>query len=275
MGVLLQRILTGAALAAGAAAAVFWLATPGFALAAGAVILGGAWEWARLCGWESPWARSAYVLALAGVMLATLIAGEPGGYPVLVALGLGWWLVALGVVVRYQRRGEGLPGGRVARALAGALTLVPAWAALVDLHGRPNGAEWLLLLALVTWGADTAAFFVGRRWGRRRLASRVSPGKSWEGVGGGVIAALAAALAGAVLLGWPADRLAGLAVLASLTAAASVLGDLSESLFKREAGVKDSGQLLPGHGGLLDRIDSLTAAAPIFAIGLRCLAERS
>jgi phosphatidate cytidylyltransferase len=155
------------------------------------------------------------------------------------------------------------------RALAGDLILVPAWGALVALHGQePHGPAWVLFLAALVWLADIGAFFAGRRWGRRKLAVRVSPGKSWEGVAGGVLAALAGAAVAVVLAGEPLHQVPILFVLVVVTVAASVLGDLTESLFKREAGLKDSGGLLPGHGGVLDRIDSLLAAAPVFVLGL-------
>ena len=121
------------------------------------------------------------------------------------------------------------------------------------------------LLALVST-ADTAAYFVGRRLGKRRLASRVSPGKSLEGAGGGLLAV--AALALAVALAADLRSPVGFVVLSIVVALASILGDLTESAVKRRAGVKDSGSIVPGHGGILDRVDSITAAAPVFVLGL-------
>jgi phosphatidate cytidylyltransferase len=126
----------------------------------------------------------------------------------------------------------------------------------------------VLFLAGLVWLADIGAFFAGRRWGRRKLAVHVSPSKSWEGVAGGVLAALGGAAAAIVLVGEPIEEVPLLLALVVVTVVASVLGDLTESLFKREAGLKDSGALLPGHGGVLDRIDSLLAAAPVFVLGL-------
>jgi phosphatidate cytidylyltransferase len=132
---------------------------------------------------------------------------------------------------------------------------------------REYGPGYVILLFLLIWGADTGAYFAGRAFGKHKLAARVSPGKTWEGVFGGMLLALTVAL-GATQWLEPAGQLVPFLVLVAVTVAISVLGDLAESLFKRIADVKDSGGLLPGHGGVLDRIDSLTAAAPVFTLGL-------
>jgi phosphatidate cytidylyltransferase len=265
-----KRVLTALVLLPVAVAAILWLPNRVFALALAVVVLAGGWEWGRLAGWTAGLPRGLYTLGLAAALLgAALLMRSEHGQLALLGLGLLWWLVAAGLVARFERAGTALPGPEGLRALAGVLVLVPAWAALVALHGRGDGGPaWVLFLAATVWGADTGAFFVGRRWGRRRLAARVSPGKSWEGVAGGMLAAVLAALLAAVLVGVPSERLPRLLLLVIATVAASVIGDLTESLFKREVGVKDSGSLLPGHGGVLDRIDSLTAAAPVFTLGL-------
>jgi phosphatidate cytidylyltransferase len=132
----------------------------------------------------------------------------------------------------------------------------------------------VLFLLLLIWAADTAAYFIGRRWGSRKLAPTLSPGKTWVGVYGALAAAGIAALALALWLDLTAGLAAGVVVICLLTASISVVGDLYESLVKRRRGVKDSGRLLPGHGGMLDRIDSLTAAAPVFALGFLWLEAR-
>ena len=126
----------------------------------------------------------------------------------------------------------------------------------------------LFTLLLIVWSADVGAYAFGRLLGRRKLAPAVSPGKTWEGVTGGLVTAGLAAGLAAAWVGVPANRLI---VLAVATALISVLGDLTQSMFKRNVGLKDSGKLLPGHGGVLDRIDSLTAAVPAFVIGLWAL----
>jgi phosphatidate cytidylyltransferase len=153
----------------------------------------------------------------------------------------------------------------VAAAIAGLLVLVPAGVALIRLRLEDNGA-WLVLFSLVVvMAADVGAYFAGHRFGRTKLAPQVSPGKSWEGVIGGVVASLIVAAIGAVLLDWPALPVM---LLAAGAAAFSVVGDLTESLMKRHTGLKDSGRLFPGHGGVLDRFDSLSAGIPVFVLGL-------
>jgi phosphatidate cytidylyltransferase len=150
----------------------------------------------------------------------------------------------------------------------GVLLLVPAWTALVTLHAAPQGARWVLVLLVMIWVADAGAYYVGRRCGKRKLAPQVSPGKTWAGVWGGLAAGTAAGIALPWLLRLDVTAGMGYACICLVTVAGSVVGDLTVSMFKRQMGVKDTGHLLPGHGGILDRIDSLTAAAPIFTFGL-------
>ena len=153
--------------------------------------------------------------------------------------------------------------------LAGVVVLLPSWALLVRLHGDGTlGARLAFTLLLIVWAADVGAYAFGRLFGRRKLAPAVSPGKTWEGVTGGLVTAGLAAGLAAAWVGLPASRLVALGV---ATALISVLGDLTQSMFKRNVGLKDSGKLLPGHGGVLDRIDSLTAAVPVFVVGLWAL----
>ena len=126
----------------------------------------------------------------------------------------------------------------------------------------------IIVLFSLVWGADSSAYFVGRRFGRYKLAPRVSPGKTWEGIGGAVLAGMLIGACAGWWCGLEAETGALFVVLCVVTVAISIVGDLTESLIKRHGGVKDSGSLLPGHGGLLDRVDSLTAAAPVYLLGL-------
>jgi phosphatidate cytidylyltransferase len=136
----------------------------------------------------------------------------------------------------------------------------------VYLHGVAESGPWLVLyLVFMNSTADSAAYFVGKRFGSRQLASNVSPGKSLEGVAGGLLAVASLAIVVALLADFV--RPLGFVVLSLITALVSMLGDLTESVAKRRAGLKDSGSIVPGHGGILDRIDSITAAAPIFVLG--------
>jgi phosphatidate cytidylyltransferase len=149
--------------------------------------------------------------------------------------------------------------------LAGVLALVPAWLALVRLRYLPHGADWVLFTLLLVWSADIGAYFAGHRFGRVRLAPEVSPGKTWEGVLGGCALSAIVAVAGSA---WFALPLYSFVPLCLAAVAFSIVGDLTESLLKRFAGVKDSGTLFPGHGGVMDRIDSVTGAAPVLFFGL-------
>ena len=148
--------------------------------------------------------------------------------------------------------------------------MVSTWLALVVLHSRPDqGPHWVLFLLVLVWVADSGAFFAGRQFGRTKLAPKVSPGKTWEGVFGALIACALFAFGYARFLELQGLALTGFILISLVTVLFSVAGDLLESLLKRQHGVKDSGTLIPGHGGILDRIDSLFAAAPIFLFGLR------
>jgi len=260
-----ERVLTALLLAAAVIVILFWL-PPGVAvLAVMFVVAVGAWEWAGLAGLKTPVARAGYTGALA---LATALAwGQTADVAPRIAflwVAAAWWLLALVWVATAPGRG----GPRTA-AVAGFLVLVPAAVALGRLVTlEPNGQTLLLFLLVLIAAADVGAYFGGRRFGRRKLAPRVSPGKTWEGLVAGFAGAGLAAVAGGWLLGYPV--LPWLAV-CLLVALVSVVGDLAESMFKRRAGVKDSSSLLPGHGGVLDRLDSVSAAGPVFLLGLYLL----
>jgi phosphatidate cytidylyltransferase len=275
--VLKHRVITAALLAPVVLGAILFLPSGTLALALGAFILMGAWEWAGLMGLPEWPRRLAYCAAMAaGLFLAYQMLGSSwrlvflGGLGVLALL---WWGAAFYWVANYERGGPGVPWTNYVLGAAGFLVLVPAWTFLVELHGQ-GGPQLVIALMLLVWAADIAAYFAGRAWGRRRLAARVSPGKSWEGVLAGLLATIFIGGAYSMTITSNHGMQALFAMLFGITAAFSVLGDLFESLVKRQAGVKDSGQLLPGHGGVLDRIDSLTAAAPVFTLGLYFLAGR-
>ena len=263
-----QRVITAVVLVAAllAAAAAGRLALD----AVLAVLLGAAaFEWLRLAR-----QRPAVCVVAALLFAVVLFAGQGFGPPlagdaVLVALALacGAWLLIAALVLRGAHRGARIDH-RLSVLLAFAL-LAAAWLALMRL--LDGGFVYLLSALVIVWLADIAAYFAGRRWGRRKLAPAISPGKTWAGVGGAVAAVMvAAAVLAALAPGLPAfstlllQRLslpAAMALLAGLVAL-SIVGDLFESLLKRQAGAKDSGRLLPGHGGVLDRIDALVAVLP-------------
>lgn len=226
------------------------------------LMLAGAWEWSAFPGFTQYSARLAYVAVIAVcVVTAWYIGVESVESDLLLYAALAWWVLALlwiAVASTNVNRGTA--------AIAGLFVLVPAWLALVRLHA--HGPHLLLFLLLLVVAADIGAYFAGRAFGTHKLAPRVSPGKTWEGVCGGL---LAAALMAGVGVWWFQMNTVPFMALCIVVAIASVIGDLTESLFKRHAGLKDSGNLLPGHGGVLDRVDSVTAAAPVFIIGLERL----
>jgi len=206
--------------------------------------------------------------------LFVVVQDQPAGAAAIIGLAVGglWWLLACIWVICYPR---GLPGGQVLAArklVAGLALLVPAWLAISLLHGRgETGPALLLVMFVIVWAADVGAYFAGHAFGRVKLAPHISPGKTREGAAGGVFAALLAGTAGAWLLGLEAASLALFAGLVLVVSLVSIVGDLTVSMFKRHSQVKDTGGLLPGHGGILDRVDSQTAAAPVFLLGLELL----
>lgn len=233
-----------------------------------------AWEWSNLAGLKVRAKRIAYlalVMALiGGCCLAIDVDANfyPNNETLLQSLfwcSLVWWGIALLWVQGYPSSSV-LWGSVPMRLAMGVCVLVPTWLGLFFIRSQEHGSWLVLLMVLAVAAADTGAYFAGKRFGRRRLAATVSPGKSWEGFLGG----LAASIALAIVVGqlWvPTDRLWVLALVAP-AALVSVLGDLLESMVKRHRGVKDSGLILPGHGGVLDRVDGMTAAVPVFALTL-------
>jgi phosphatidate cytidylyltransferase len=280
--VLKYRLLTAALLIPLFVAGIFWVTTAVLAWILAAIVLIGAWEWTRLMGLTRFWQRGLYLILIAALLpVAAFLQGQQtlllpllGGVVLLWCLAIGW-IVYLNSCGPVPRRDLPLP----VSILMGVWLLVPTWLSLLVVHGSgPTGPIWLLLLMVLIWGADSGAYFAGRQWGKRKLAVQVSPGKTWEGVSGGAVLALLLVLPLTVWLISPRtgeqilnQSLLGYVLLCLVTIAVSVSGDLLESVVKRRAGVKDSGQILPGHGGVLDRIDSLTAAAPCFALGLLLL----
>ena len=258
-----QRIITAAILAPIVIAGIFLLTDIYFALFIGFIIVIGAWEWANLAGIEG---KTTYIYA-ASIGLCLVLAWQ---MPALWVLSIGclWWCLALILVVRYPKDTR-VWCGMWQRSVIGVLVLVPAWASLQQLKTHEQSDFLILLLMFLIWGADIGAYFAGRAFGNKKLAPAVSPGKSWAGLFGGVLTAALIAIAMTFANGdlqfenplwWQFFAICMLVTLIS------VLGDLSESMFKRYRGIKDSSNLLPGHGGILDRIDSLVAAGPVYAL---------
>ena len=272
LAVLKLRVVTALVLAALFLSCLFLLPWGGFVAFVFLFTLVGAWEWANLAGFESMPQRFAFSLLTAILML--LIAWCAGVFDggiapsimrYLLLIAVAWWAVALLWVQGYPASAV-LWKFRVVKAVMGWVVLIPCWLALCYLHQSEKGALLILLLMATVIAADTGAYFTGKAFGRHKLLFEVSPGKSWEGFWGG----LAVCCLLALIVNFYNDfkQWEALFFVIFFTALGSVLGDLLESMVKRNRNVKDSGSVLPGHGGVLDRIDSVTAAAPIFTLGI-------
>ena len=215
-----------------------------------------AWEWGQLSGFTTR-AQRVWLAVLCGLLLALMLFLLPEYHrnihqplvEISLWASLGWWIVALLLVLFYPGSAAIWRNSKTLRIIFGVLTIVPFFWGMLALRAwhydenHYSGAIWLLYVMILVWGADSGAYMFGKLFGKHKLAPKVSPGKTWQGD-----------VAPVTLL-----------ICSIVAALASVLGDLTESMFKREAGIKDSGHLIPGHGGILDRIDSLTAAVPVFA----------
>lgn len=257
-------------------AILFLLPPVAFAVTTLLVCMLAAWEWGQLSGFTTR-SQRVWLSVLCGLLLTLMLFVLPEYHhsvqlPMVAGflwLSLLWWLLALVLVLLYPRSAGFWHNSRVWRLLFGVLTIVPFFLSMVVLRNwryetsHYNGATWLLYIMFLVWGADSGAYLFGRLFGKHKLAPKVSPGKTWQGLIGGLFtSAVIAWLFGK----WVKLDVSPLILLICSVAAAlaSVLGDLTESMFKREAGIKDSGHLIPGHGGVLDRIDSLMAAVPVF-----------
>ncbi len=221
------------------------------------VILAGAWEWSAFLGSSSTLSRIVYVIVIAAVM-AIVGMFWPDGAERVLQFAMLWWAAAFVWTFFFPT-----PIPDPLRWVCGALVLVPLYVALVLLY--QTNPSLLLFALLIVWAADIGAYFFGRRFGRVKLAPSISPGKTWEGVIGGVVLVALLVLARGI---WFETDYIVLLPFAIAVAGISIVGDLTVSMFKRTAGLKDSGALFPGHGGVLDRVDSIAAAAPLFALGL-------
>ncbi len=268
------RVLAALTMAPFAIAAVLFLPTPWVVALAAVMFLAGLWEWLRLADIDDTLARTVLLLVNLLLMVALVWASrsESGGslvlFQLMVVLGVIWWLLAMIWLRHYDFASDHDTHARVFKLGAGTLAVVPAWCALAVIHAsQPYGHAWLLIALAVVWAADSGAYFAGRRFGKRKLSPRISPNKTVEGMAGGAIAGIAVAMIGAPLAGASLAQLPAVALVAAIAVGFSVVGDLFESLLKRHVGAKDSGDLIPGHGGILDRIDGVLAALPVFALG--------
>ncbi len=277
------RLLAALVMAPLAIAAVLLLSTPWMAALSAAAFLIGLWEWLRLAEIDDPIARGVLLVVNLLLMVALVWASRSATgsslilFQLMMMLGVIWWLLAVIWLRHYDFASDHDTHARVFKLAAATLSIVPAWCALALIHasdsepsllgGVPQGHVWLLVALMIVWAADSGAYFAGRKFGKTKLSPRISPNKTVEGLVGGVIAGMIVALAAAPLAGASMKELPYVAIVAIWTILFSVVGDLYESLLKRHVGAKDSSHLIPGHGGVLDRIDSVLAALPVFALG--------
>ncbi len=264
-----QRVWTALVLAPVVLAGLFLSSFEVFKLFVALIVALGAWEWSNLSGLKSYSSRFAYsVLVCALIALANFVS-PAGQFELFLSVSVLFWLLALYWVLKFPS----ISGWQAVwhRGLIGLLVLVSSWMALVSMQRHPGGDELLFMLLLLVWGADIGAYFAGKTWGNKKLAPNVSPGKTMAGLWGGLTAC--GLIASGFVIYLELELLAGvyLLLLSVVAGLASVLGDLFESMLKRHRGIKDSSHLLPGHGGVLDRIDSIVSAAPVFVLGVYAL----
>ena len=271
------RVIAALVMAPVAIAAILLLPTQWLVALVALVFLVGMWEWFKLAEIDDTLSRT--VLLIANLLLMVLLVWASRGSTDLVLLrlmtlvGVGWWLLALVWLRFFNFASDHETYARVFKLAAGTLAIVPAWCALGLIHAsQPNGHLWLFTALTIVWAADSGAYFAGRSFGGklfggRKLAPRISPNKTLEGLLGGLVAGVACGLFFASFAGMGMAQVPAVALVAVATVLFSVVGDLFESLLKRHVGAKDSGNLIPGHGGVLDRLDGVLAALPIFAVG--------
>ncbi len=271
------RVITALILFPLAVSGILFLPDNAFAACVGFIMLLGAFEWAGFARFPSLAAKLAYVLMIATVLFSLWLINFILPAEAMNALAAAFWFFALLLVFRYPGSADFWKGRPAVIAIMGIFLLTITWYAVISIHAIPHvsfaqttiSGPYLLLSALMLiWAADTGAYFSGKRFGKNKLAPHISPGKSIEGVIGGLLLALFMAVLFTLWHGGSGHDYLSIMTITIVTVIFSVIGDLMESMFKRQADLKDSGNLLPGHGGILDRIDSITAAAPVFFIAV-------
>lgn len=258
---LMQRVFTSVVLIPITVALIFFAPLPLFSVAVLMVILAAAWEWTNLMGLRKRNYRIGYVVLMACLAGLTLMLPPKAIFGV----ALVWWGLAWFWLMQYPN-GKEIWTRPFLSGFFGTQVLLPLWVGMIGLRQLSHGEYWVLWFVLLIWAADIGAYFVGKRFGKKRLMPQISPGKTWNGVWGGITLSLLVGIAGLYvlqidLLTWGMWLLSIVAVIG-----VSILGDLVLSMFKRQRGIKDSGILFPGHGGVLDRIDSLASAMPVFGL---------
>lgn len=264
-----QRILTAIILIPLFVALILLLPAKHFSIVTGLIVLWGAWEWSGFLGIKHFPQNALYpsIIFLLLLMLMYFLYHHEISVQIILYASLVFWTLALVLVLIYPKASHFWGSGMIMRGLMGVMVLLPCWVSLNFIRLFPNGPFLVLFLFVLVWTADTGAYFAGKWWGKQKLIPEVSPGKTWQGLFGALISTILLVAGIALWFHSPAAVWQPLLILSLTTVLFSILGDLFESMLKRKAKLKDSGNLLPGHGGILDRIDSLTAAAPMFALG--------
>ncbi|HHP0480190.1 TPA: phosphatidate cytidylyltransferase [Vibrio campbellii] len=273
-----QRIITALILAPLVILGIFKLPLIGFIIALTAITLLGFWEWTQFTESKSRIAALVPAVVVTGLSFlfispdAVSLNQLAAPHYAVLALGFVWWIIASTMAITYPKTTNLWQGSKALRHVFGFLTLIPfLWSVIIlrasDISVDPyHGAKLVLYVCFLVWAADSGAYFAGKSMGKRKMAPHVSPNKTIEGLIGGIIAAL---IVGWLFAGWFDIQFTSpvhMVIITLITVVISVLGDLVESMFKRVSGIKDSSNIIPGHGGILDRIDSLTAAFPVFAL---------
>jgi len=229
----------------------------------------GAWEWSVFAGWVKPLQRKLFFVINVLIFLAVLFIQSIELNQVIIVASLLWWAICIPLLLSFPFKENTLLHARAVKTLVGIVLLLGTLISMVLIRNDPDyGSEFVLYIILIIWFADSGAYFAGRALGKNKLIPKVSPGKTWEGVAGALVATLIIALVSLNILKIPSDQTMIFIIITLVTVIYSIVGDLSESMFKRMANIKDSGTLIPGHGGMLDRIDSLMSALPVFYAGL-------
>lgn len=278
-----QRIITALILAPLTIAGIFLLPLKFFMLFCAAIFLLASREWGGFVGQKSVSLVFYSFALLLGASMLFLPAEQlwlNSAANSIITDGLIfaalWWCLSLLMVISYPKTAPAWKKSKIIKGLFGLFTLIPFFWAMVLLrsvnieHDFYHGAQLLMFVFALVWAADSGAYFCGKKFGKHKLAPNVSPGKTIEGFAGGLFSAMIIAFFASLFFAVPAEKIVFFFIAAFVTTIASALGDLNESIFKREAGLKDSGNLLPGHGGIMDRIDSLTAAVPVFTLLYLC-----
>ena len=242
----------------------FW-----FSFAAVILVTIGAWEWAAFVGLTKSLERTLFVLFNIALFLVVLYLHNRSINHAVIYSSVAWWLISIPLLLTFPFKDNHFLRLNLTKGLIGVVLLLATLVSMVLIRSNPNyGPEFVLYIILMVWFADSGAYFAGRTLGKNKLIPNVSPGKTWEGVIGALVVTVIASIIAIDLLSIPSSNSVFFVLITFVTVVYSIVGDLSESMFKRMSDIKDSGHILPGHGGILDRIDSLMSALPIFFIGL-------